>query len=187
VNVLIKDGPTGGLVVLAAVAVDGLGLGEDDMTSGLEYGETGQSGAFAHLLSRSFTEVMGAELVPDGVSEQTATHFLYTAPFGLLAQDRSPDPLFVYANLAAQKLFEYSWDEFVGLPSRLSAGEQDRAGRQAFMDSVRRNGYADGYRGQRVAKSGRRFWIEDTTVWNVVTPESGMVGQAALIRHWTDA
>lgn len=157
------------------------------MTSGLEYRDTGRGGAFAHLLSRSFAEVMGTELVPDEISEQAAASLLYMAPFGLLAQDMSADSLFVYANLAAQKLFEYSWDEFVGLPSRLSAGEQDRAERQVFMDSVRRNGYADGYRGLRVAKSGRCFWIEDTTVWNVVSPESGMVGQAALIRHWTDA
>ncbi|ABW14794.1 conserved hypothetical protein [Parafrankia sp. EAN1pec] len=42
-----------------------------------------------------------------------------TAPFGLLAHDASTDPLFVYANKTAQQRFEYTWDEFVGMPSRL--------------------------------------------------------------------
>jgi hypothetical protein len=52
---------------------------------------------------------------------------------------------------------------------------------------VRRQGYADEYRGLRVAKTGRRFWIEETTVWNMISPGAGMVGQAALIRRSTDA
>ena len=139
--------------------------------------------ALARLLMGSYATLTGTEIIPGVVSPQTVAGLLYSAPFGLLAQDTSPDPLFVYANLTAQKLFGYSWDEFIGMPSRLSAGEQDRQARQDFMDSVRRRGYADGYRGLRVAKSGRPFWIEKTTVWNIVGPESEMVGQAALIRH----
>jgi hypothetical protein len=55
------------------------------------------------------------------------------------------------------------------------------------MDAVRLRGYADDYRGLRIAKSGHRFWIEDATVWNLVGPESALVGQAALIRRWADA
>jgi hypothetical protein len=74
--------------------------------------------------------------------------------FGLLEHDTSPDPLFVYANLTAQERFERSWDEFVGLPSRLSAGELAREERRVFLDQVRLRGYADDYRGVRIAKSG---------------------------------
>ena len=46
--------------------------------------------------------------------------------------------------------------------------------------------YAANYRGPRIAKSGRRFWIEDTTVWNLLGSESELLGQAALIRNWAD-
>jgi len=46
---------------------------------------------------------------------------LYAAAFVVLAHGTEPDPLFNYANLAAQALFERDWDEFIGLPSRLSA------------------------------------------------------------------
>jgi hypothetical protein len=54
------------------------------------------------------------------------------------------------------------------------------------MDSVRRQGYAANYHGPRIAKSGQRFWIEDTIVWNLLGSESELVGQAALIRNWAD-
>ena len=140
---------------------------------------------FAELLAGSYASLVGEALVPDGVAD-VAT-WLYEAPFGLLAHDTSPDPVFVYANRTAQEHFEYSWAEFVGLPSRLSAGEEDRVARAAVLDAVRRQGYTNDYRGPRVAKSGRRFWIDDVTVWNLITPESTQVGQAALIRHWSEA
>jgi len=131
--------------------------------------------------------VVGEPLVPEGMSEAEAATWLYEAAFALLVQDASPDPLFVYANLTAQERFEYNWSEFVGLPSRLSAAEQAREERRVFLDSVRLRGYAGGYRGLRITKSGRHFWIEDATVWNVISVQSGVVGQAALIRRWTDA
>jgi hypothetical protein len=143
--------------------------------------------SFADLLAASYATVVGERLVPEGVTGAEAAVWLYEAPFGLLAHDTSPDPLFVYANLTAQKRFEYGWDEFVGLPSRLSAGGQAREERHLFMDAVRRQGYVDGYRGLRVAKPGRLFWIEDVTVWNILGPESALVGQAALVRRWADA
>jgi hypothetical protein len=143
--------------------------------------------SFAGVLVASYATVTGEPLVPAGMSDTEAAAWLYAAPFALLAHDTSSDPLFVYANLTAQERFEYSWDEFVGLPSRLSAVGQAREERRAFMDAVRLRGYADDYRGLRVAKSGHRFWIEDATVWNLVGPESALVGQAALIRRWADA
>jgi hypothetical protein len=143
--------------------------------------------SFAGLLATSYATLTGEVLVPEDMSDTEAAASLYEAPFALLAHDTSPDPLFVYANLTAQECFEYGWDEFVGLPSRLSAVGQAREERRAFMDAVRLRGYAGDYRGLRIAKSGRRFWIEDATVWNLVSPESVLVGQAALIRRWTAA
>ncbi|TQS41368.1 MEKHLA domain-containing protein [Cryptosporangium phraense] len=136
---------------------------------------------FAELLFASYAELIGDPLVPEGTPDPAA--WLYEAPFGLLAHNTDPDPTFVYANLTAQHHFEYTWDEFVGLPSRLSAGEEDREARRVLLDGVRARGYSNDYRGPRVAKSGRRFWIADATVWNLVT-DAGLAGQAALIRRW---
>jgi hypothetical protein len=73
---------------------------------------------FFTLLTGSYARLVGAPLVPRG----TDADWLYAqAPFAVVAHNTDPDPKFVYANRCAQACFEYSRDEFVGMPSRLSA------------------------------------------------------------------
>jgi hypothetical protein len=62
-----------------------------------------------------------------------------------------------------------------------------REERAALLAAVARDGFASGYRGLRVAKSGRRFWIEDVTVWNVLDDEGRFIGQAAAYHHTSPA
>ncbi|GIJ44943.1 MEKHLA domain-containing protein [Virgisporangium aliadipatigenens] len=145
----------------------------------------GRDPRYADLIADSYLMHIGEELVPGGLRGTGAASWLYDASAPLLAHDAAADPLFVYANRKAQALFGYEWDEFVGLPSRLSAGEQDRESRRAFLESVRRQGYADNYRGPRVTRDGRRFWIENATVWNLVGPDGAPAGQAAMILRWS--
>ncbi|MCK9926949.1 MEKHLA domain-containing protein [Frankia sp. Mgl5] len=149
---------------------------------------------FAELLTDSYQRLLGEPMLPGGdpaggdATGGDAARWLYdAAPFGLLAHDASTDPLFVYANRTAQQRFEYTWDEFVGMPSRLSARPAGRDERRRLMDGVLLRGYASDCRGERTARSGRRFWIEDTTIWNLLDREGVLHGQAALIRGWTDA
>ena len=80
--------------------------------------------------------------------------------------------------------FEYPYEEFLALPSRLSAEPIDRAERRRLLDQVARNGFLSGYRGIRVAKSGRRFVIEDGVVWELIDREGTRHGQAATFRSW---
>jgi hypothetical protein len=101
-----------------------------------------------------------------------------------LAHSTGNDPKFIYANRAAKLCFEYSWDEFTSLPSRLSAEAPDWAGRQALLDQVSRHGFITGYRGVRVAKSGRRFIIDDGIVWELIDREGARHGQAATFLSW---
>jgi PAS domain S-box-containing protein len=144
-------------------------------------------GAFADLLTSSYERLVGRALLPGTVAARDRSRWLYEqAPFVLLAHDTSPDPVFIYANRAAQRRFEYSWEEFVGMPSRLSAEAPNRDERQAFLNDVLRQGFADDFRGLRIAKSGRRFWIEAVTVWNLIDADGTLKGQAALIPRWTD-
>lgn len=109
------------------------------------------------------------------------------APYALLAHDGGADPRFTYANRTAQACFAYTWDEIVGLPSRFSAEAPERAARQRLLDAVARDGFATGYRGVRIAKSGRRFWIEDGVVWQLRRPDGSVAGQAATFSAWRDA
>ncbi len=139
--------------------------------------------AFFSLLTESYARLVGEPLVPKG---KDAIWLYREAPFAVLAHGTDPDPIFIYANKAAQSCFGYSWDEFLALPSRLSAEPLDRAGRQDVLDKVARDGFLAGYRGIRVAKSGRRFLIEDGVVWELLDREGVRHGQAATFRSWRD-
>jgi hypothetical protein len=137
--------------------------------------------AFFDLLTDSHARLVGAPLVPLG----TNAEWLYReAPFAVLAHGTEHDPKFIYANQAAQACFGYSWDEFMALPSRLSAGTPGQAERQRLLEQVERNGFLTGYRGVRVAKSGRRFIIEDGVVWQLIDRDGKRHGQAATFPSW---
>ena len=132
---------------------------------------------FFGLLTGSHRRLVGRPLVPD---ESLGATWLYTeAPFAVLAHDTSADPLFVYANRAAQAAFEYDWHDLVGMPSRLSAEAPERAERQRLLDAVARDGFVADYSGVRIAKSGRRFPITNGVVWQLVDEEGRIQGQAA--------
>ncbi len=132
---------------------------------------------FFALLNDSHWRFVGTPLAPSG----SDADWLYNeAPFVVLAHNTEPDPVFIYANRTAQRCFEYAWEEFTSLPSRLSAEAPDRAERQALLDEVARNGFTAGYRGTRIAKSGRRFLIERATVWQLMDADGIVHGQAAI-------
>jgi hypothetical protein len=144
---------------------------------------------FLRLLAGSHARLVGTPLIPADVGGDAAAQarWLYeTAPFCVLAHNTDLDPRFVYANRAAQVCFEYDWDEMTALQSRLSAEAPNREERQALLEAVTRQGFASGYRGLRIAKSGRRFWIEDVTVWQLIDEAGVLRGQAATYRNWRD-
>lgn len=136
------------------------------------------------LLADSYARWLRQPLVEPGLSDEQAARWLYhEAPFGLLAHDTRAEPLFIYGNVFAQRQFEYSWDELMALPSRLSAATlQLQEDRKQFLDQVRKDGFATGYRGLRATQSGRNFWIEDGTVWQLIDQAGVVRGQAAMFK-----
>jgi PAS domain-containing protein len=143
---------------------------------------------FFGLLVSSYRRTVGREppFLEHGAPRSAA--WLYAqASHPVLAHNADPDPRFIYANRVAQTAFEYDWDEITALPSRLSAEPVDREERQRLLDSVARHGFATGYSGIRIAKSGRRFLIEDGVVWQLIDRDGAVRGQAATFAHWRDA
>ena len=139
----------------------------------------------ALLLLESYRRLLGRELVAAGTVPEKA-RALYEAPFVVVSHDTAPDPVFNYANLAAQHLFEMHWNAFVRTPSRLSAGPVHRDERARLLEEVARNGYIDNYAGIRVSKSGRQFRIECAVVWNLTDALGRYAGQAAVFSDWQD-
>ena len=131
---------------------------------------------FFALLASSYRRLLGRSLVP----EDADAAWLYgEAPFAVLAHDSAADPCFVYANRAAQSCFGYAWDEFIGMPSRLSAEAPDRAERARLLETVARDRFVMGYAGLRIAKDGRRFRIADGIIWQLIDSDGINRGQAA--------
>lgn len=142
---------------------------------------------FAELLVGSHRRLVGRAIVDEAAGERPTARWLYRdAPFCLLAHDAGTDPRFIYANEAAQARFGYGWEEFTRLPSRLSAETPHRGERQRLLDAVARDGFIDDYRGLRIAKSGRRFWIEGAVVWELLDERGARHGQAAMFHTWRD-
>jgi hypothetical protein len=56
--------------------------------------------------------------------------------------------------------------------------------RERLLATVARQGYSDNYRGIRIARSGRRFWIENAIVWNLLDAQNRYCGQAAMFDRW---
>ena len=124
---------------------------------------------------------LGAGVVGQGT---TKSESIYRAPYVLLSHGTESDPLFNYANLSGQRLFEMTWAEFMVTPSRYSAEPMVREERLKLFDRVATHGFIDDYRGVRVSKSGRRFYIDRATVWTVLDEAENLAGQAALFSEW---
>jgi PAS domain-containing protein len=143
--------------------------------------------SFFHLLADSYRRLVGLSLTPEGMSAERAMRWLYEdALFAVLAHNTAPDPVFIYGNKAAQRRFEYEWEELTALPSRLSAEAPEQSERLRFLERVARHGFVSGYGGIRIAKSGQRFRIENATVWQIIDAEGTYRGQAAMLPQTID-
>jgi hypothetical protein len=136
------------------------------------------------LLSDSFASVTGKSLLAGEYSPDAFARQLYEAPFVLLSHGTQPDPIFNYANLTAQRLWEMDWQQFTKLPSRLSAEPVAVAEREAMLAEAKRKGYISDYNGVRISSTGRRFIIKDAILWNIYDSAGIYQGQAATFKEW---
>jgi PAS domain S-box-containing protein len=139
---------------------------------------------FITLLQESHLRLVGTSLIPNTENSSNSACWLYEASFCVLAHNTEPDPCIIYVNKAAQRCFGYTWDEFTALRSRLTAEFPDREKRQQLLDLVNLKGFIKNYSGQRITKSGQRFWIENGTIWNLTDRNGILHGQAATFEKW---
>ncbi len=140
---------------------------------------------WSQILAESYQQLLGQNLIaPVETPEQLAKDLFY-APFALVSHGTQADPIFNYGNQTALQLWSLSWDEFTKTPSALSAEPVARDERAAMLKQAAEQGYIDNYQGVRISSKGKRFLIEQGTIWNL-TDESGQkCGQAATFANWT--
>jgi len=129
-----------------------------------------------HDLLRSYEHWMGTALC--------RADELFTGELLVLAHGTETPPTLWYASSRALDLWEVTWEQMSIMPSRDTAEPGHREQRALFMEQVARDGHVTGYTGVRVSRTGRRFLIEDATVWNTRDQAGQYSGQAAAFRSW---
>jgi hypothetical protein len=138
----------------------------------------------AQRLLKSLHHWTGRQLIDATASPAEQARNLFYAPFIVVSHDTAAEPILNYANQAALNLFELTWHELVRMPSRLTAEPLQQAERSRLLAKVNQYGFIDDYRGVRISKSGRRFMIEQATVWNLLDENGAPYGQAATFSQW---
>ncbi len=137
------------------------------------------------LLCQSFERLVGRPLVDPTPALEEMADRLFDAPFVVVSHGTQEDPILNYGNAIALQLWEMTWEELTSTPSRMTAEPANQAARAEAMERVKEVGYTEGYRAIRISKSGRRFEIANTVIWNVISEQGDYVGQAATFADWT--
>ncbi|KAI8901146.1 MEKHLA domain-containing protein [Globomyces pollinis-pini] len=148
----------------------------------MPFGLTPELIALSFQIVKSYNKRSGKVLIDSSLNPLDIAKQLYHYPVPVLAHNSflQNDPVFTYCNIAAQKVFGYQWDEFIGLQSKLSAPTELQQQRKDFIDQQRTVGFSEAYEGIRVNKQGQLFQIKDTSLWTV-DAEGQPIGQAALL------
>lgn len=137
------------------------------------------------LLLSSYRRLFGRDLIERGRDGEEDAARLFAAPFAVLSHGTENDPVLNYANAFALILWEMTAEQLIVTPSRLTAEPMLQAARQQLLAETARNGFMTGYSGVRISATGRRFRIEDVTLWNLSDAGSLARGQAAAFARWS--
>ncbi|CAL6277191.1 unnamed protein product [Bathycoccus prasinos] len=146
---------------------------EDDVTGGVRDGkeEANENDSNQRILDNK--DATGKYRVTEAVKA------LFYAPFVCCSHDENDT--FNYANQAALNLWEFEWDDFIGMPSTKSADGEDeeiQKERRQLLDDALEKGVVYNYNGVRKSKNGKEFMVKDATLWTLVDRDGDKLGQA---------
>jgi MEKHLA domain len=136
------------------------------------------------ILLASYRQLLGKELIECSGSRLEKSKWLYDAPFVVVSHGAQSDPVLNYGNQVALDLWEMDWTKFTQTPSKTTAEPVNRAMREAMLAQSLRQGFMDNYQGVRISSSGRRFEIDQATIWNLADLHGQPCGQAATFASW---
>ena len=148
---------------------------------------TAEKQALAAVLLQSHQRAFARPLIADtqpGRSRRLQCQELFACGFPVLAHGTEQDPQLSYANAAALQLWDSHWDELIGMPSRLTAPNSERAERSSALGQAQRLDAVRHYRGIRISRQGRRFMINNAKIWTLWDAEERVFGQAACFSDW---
>ena len=136
-------------------------------------------------LFRSFQHWTGYALIDTNAPPIIVAQELFEASFVLVSHGFESEPIFNYGNRQALKLWQLDWEAFTKLPSRCSAEPVEQSERERMLAQAKNQGFISNCRGIRISSTGKRFFIEDGIIWNVLDEAQRPCGQAATFNRWT--
>lgn len=141
---------------------------------------TTEKQGLARLLLQSHIRAFARPLIADAQtvrSKRLLCQNLFACGFTVLVHGTGKDPKLSYANASALRLWEKRWDELIGMPSRLTAPDSERAGRISALGQAKLQHSVRNYCGIRISHKGRRFIINKTRIWTLWDAEEGVCGR----------
>lgn len=136
-------------------------------------------------LLNSFRHWTGQTLIDVNGTPEDIAQALFNAPFVLVSHGTEENPIFNYGNRTALELWEMSWEELTQTPSYKTAiNSEEVTKRQQMLEQVKTQGYTNNYSGIRQSKTGKKFFISNGTIWNLIDENYQYWGQAATFEHW---
>ena len=139
---------------------------------------------WCQYLLDSYTYWTGQALITREGSLFDQAQRLFDSPFAVVSHGVQEDPVLNYGNRAALGLWEMDWDRFTQTPSRLTAEPVNREERARMLSQAKKQGYLSGYRGVRISSTGKRFLVEQATIWAIQHPNGTPLGQGATFSRW---
>lgn len=136
------------------------------------------------LIVSSYRHWKKASLWPMTNPDSVLAEEVFYAPFVLATAGIQEDPILNYGNQKALELWQMDWSAFTNTPGRETAEPMEREARDHFLVTVKKQGFIDNYAGIRVSSTGKRFEIQQATVWNLIDEKGIYAGQAAAFRNW---
>ncbi|MGB7414092.1 MAG: MEKHLA domain-containing protein [Thermosynechococcaceae cyanobacterium] len=134
-------------------------------------------------LIHSYEYWTGTQLLP-ALAKAALARQLFESPFIVLSHGLEVDPILNYGNQSALDLWQIEWEQLIQMPSRLTAEPTERNARAQLLAEAATAGLIQNYCGIRVTRTGRRFLIENATIWDVLDEGGLCCGQAATFTHW---
>ncbi len=134
-------------------------------------------------LLRSYQHWTGESLFDLSAAPEDIAQNLFEAPFIVISHGTEYDPIFNYGNSRALELWELSWEDFTRMPSRQSTETMEQEDRQNLLEEGAIKGL-NKFSGIRIYTTGKRFYIENIILWNVLDENQQQCGQAAFFSQW---
>jgi len=135
-------------------------------------------------LLHSFQHWTGRPLLATEGKPEAIAQALFEAPFVVVSHGTESDPVLNYGNQQALALWEMDWSQLTQTPSRYTAESVEREERARLLEQAQQQGYISNYQGIRISSTGRRFWVKDVIVWDVLDEQGDRCGQAATFSNW---